>query len=57
MQVAVELDDSLKAESSTTVRMSSILEAVNVVLNRVDWDVKMLGSFSKHLWVMDSLSP
>jgi hypothetical protein len=56
MEVAVELDDSLHAKTGTTMSWGTVLEGVNVVLDGVDWDFKMLGSLDEHLWDVDSLS-
>jgi hypothetical protein len=33
----------------------SILEGINVLLDGLNWDLVMLSSLGKELWVMDSL--
>lgn len=55
MKVAIEFDDSLKTETSTTVSWSTIFKGIDVVLDGVNWDLPELGSLDKHFWIVDSL--
>jgi len=55
VQIAVELDNSLKAESCSSMSWGTVLEGLNIVGDSMNWDFKMLGSLCEHFWVMNSL--
>jgi len=55
LKTAEQHDDSFKTNSSTTVWVSSVFEAVNVVFNSFRVNSLGNGSFSEDDWVVDSL--
>ena len=56
VQVAIELHDSLETEASATMCRCTILEGVNVVLDRGHWYAEVFGTLGQHFWFVNTLS-
>ena len=56
METAEEFNDTLHAETGSSVHRCSIFEGIDVVLDLFDRDAETLGSLSQHSRVMHSLS-
>lgn len=55
-QGAVEHDDSFKTDTEASVRISTVFETVNVILDSLNLDSLVFSSLGKEIWLVDSLS-
>lgn len=55
VQIAEELDNTFEAETGTTMGGSTILERINVILNRLNCDVLGNGLLFKQFRVVNTL--
>jgi len=54
-QSTIKHDNSLKSDSSSSVGISPVFEALDIIFDCFGIDSLLDGSFFKNYWVMDSL--